>query len=168
MTPRDLYFSHLNIPDAWDSLHALKDWYLEQRMPMIIPEGSPVYVTNNATAIVLFRRGNFQVELYITHGEEVLSDHSHPRMEVLTMPIGGCDNNIWGVFSPVLVEGQSHSAAFDEGGLVFLTFEKWENKAEMTSAAVNWKGETSGDVHDALIRKYHPNAVVHNNYADVT
>lgn len=163
------YFSHINIPESWDNLTAFADWYMESKMPMMLPVGSPVYVTNDATAIVVFRKGQYQVELYIIHGKTMVGKHFHPGMEVITMQIGNMDDAVWGMYSHLLEDGESHDGDFScDIGAAFLTFEKWFDESKMTSAAVNWKGKTSGDIHDELIRKYRPDAFVENNYADVS
>lgn len=163
------YFSDLKIPENWNSLTEFADWYMGAKMPLMLPVGSPVFVTNDATAIVVFRKGQYQVEMYITHGISIVGEHYHPGMEVIIMQIGNMNKAIWGMYSPVLEDGQSHDANFSSpNGAVFLTFEKWFDESKMSSAAVNWKGKTSGDLHDALIRKHRPDVFVENNYADVT
>jgi hypothetical protein len=49
-----------------------------------------------------------------------------------------------------------------------LTFEKWPDGVEITTAAANWVGETAGPKQEAIIRAKYPNAYIANGYADVT
>lgn len=164
------YFSHLTIPQTWDGVEEFCNWYMENKMPIMIPEDSHVYTNENATAIVLFRHRNFQVELYIGFPENAVEDHFHPNMEVITMQIGKMNVGIvWGAYTDTLVHGQSHSGNFSSPrGCAFLTFEKWDDENKMTSASVNWIGKTAGPKHDALIKKHYPDSYVENGYADVT
>lgn len=163
------YFSHIDIPETWSNLTEFADWYMSVKMPLMLPVGSPVYVTNDATAVVIFRKGEYQVEMYIIHNKSLVEEHSHPGMEVIIMQIGNMNLNVWGMYSPVLNDGEYHDGNFSgEKGAVFLTFERWKDKKLMSSAAVNWKGKTSGTIHDELIRKHRPNALVEDGYADVS
>ena len=160
------YFSHLTIPETWNSVEDFANWYMESKMPLMLPVGSPVYVTNNATAIVIFKKGHYQIEMYIVYGKSSIGMHSHPGMELITMQIGNMNNNVWGMYSPLLGDGQAHDADFvGPHGAVFLTFEKWKDEDKMSSASVNWHGKTSGPIHDELIKKYRPDIFVEDGYS---
>jgi hypothetical protein len=161
------FFSHIEIPETWNNVTEFADWYMGVKMPLMLPAGSPVYVTNNATAIVLFKKGQYQVELYIVYGKSSTSNHSHPGMEVITMQIGNMGTETWGMYSPILKSGDSHDANFNGNGAVFLTFEKWDDESLMSSASVNWNGQTSGPIHDELIKRYRPDIFVEDGYAIV-
>lgn len=164
------YFSHIQIPDTWDNLTEFADWFMQQRMPMMIPIDSHVYVTDNATAIVVFRHGHYQAEMYIGHPSSHVEDHFHPGMDIITMMIGNMDAHMaeWGAYTDTLHDGTSHDAVFESNrGTVFMTFEYWQDKKRMSSASVNWKGVTAGPTHSALIKKHYPTAIVEGNYAEV-
>lgn len=163
------YYSYLDIPETWDDLESFADWYMASKMPIRIPENSHVYTNENASAIVLFRHKNFQVELYLGFPENYVDEHYHPGMEVITMQIGKMNPGIiWGGYTDTLLDGQSHSANFlSTNGCVFLTFEKWFDESRMTSASVNWVGRTAGPRHDALIKKHYPDSHIENGHADV-
>lgn len=163
------YFSHLNIPDTWNDIEDFADWYMASKMPIRIPEDSYVYTNENSTAIILFRHKNFQVEMYIGYPETHVEEHFHPDMEVITMQIGKMNPGIlWGAYTDTLLDGQSHSANFSsERGCVFLTFEKWFNEFDMTSASVNWIGKTAGTKHEKNIKQHYPNSIIENGHATV-
>lgn len=164
------YFSYLKVPDTWDSVEAFADWYMEEKMPIRIPEDSYVYTNENATAVVLFRHKNFQVELYLGFPESEVDEHYHPGMEVIAMQIGKMNQEVvWGMYTDTLKQGQSHSFDFQgKKGSAFLTFEKWSDESRMTSASANWIGKTAGPKHDALIKKHYPDSLVKDGYAAVT
>lgn len=164
------YYSHLNIPETWNSLEDFADWYMASKMPIRIPENSYVYTNENSTAITLFRHKNFQVEMYIGFPKTNVENHFHPEMEVITMQIGKMNHGIlWGAYTDILLDGQSHDANFtSERGCVFLTFERWFSEEHMTSASVNWIGTTAGPKHIENILQHYPDASINGLHADVT
>jgi len=177
------YFKDVKIPDDWSSLEDFVDWYCEQRMPMMIPWNANVIRSDDAVAICLFRKGNYQVEFYIEYPNMYIWKHSHPRMEVITMTMGGGGtwkpdegsitntSRTWGGLSTKLVNGGYHGGDEDAGtgnGFVILAFQRWENPEEMTSAAVQWKGQIQGQHQADLIKSYYPEAFIKEGYADVT
>jgi hypothetical protein len=177
------YFKDIVIPDDWDSLEDFVDWYCNQRMPLMIPWNANVIRSDDAVAICLFRKGNYQVEFYIEYPNMYIYKHSHPRMEVITMTMGGGGNwkptensttntsHTWGGLTSKLTNGNYHGGDSQSGtgnGFVILAFQRWENPEEMTSAAVQWKGELQGNYQADLIKKYYPDAFIRDGYADIT
>ena len=177
------YFKDVKIPDDWDSLEDFVDWYCDQRMPMMIPWNANVIRSDDAVAICLFRKGNYQVEFYIEYPNMYIWKHSHPRMEVITMTMGGGGTwkpnegsttntgSTWGGLSTKLVNGAYHGGDADAStgnGFVILAFQRWENPEEMTSAAVQWKGQIQGKYQENLIKSYYPEAFIKEGYADIT
>ena len=179
----DDYFKDVKIPEDWSSLEDFVDWYCEQRMPMMIPWNANVIRSDDAVAICLFRKGNYQVEFYIEYPNMYIWKHSHPRMEVITMTMGGGGTwkpnegsttntgSTWGGLSTKLVNGAYHGGDADAStgnGFVILAFQRWENPEEMTSAAVQWKGQIQGKYQEDLIKSYYPEAFIKEGYADIT
>ena len=177
------YFKHIQIPDDWNSLEDFVDWYCDQRMPLMIPWDAKVIRSDDAVAICVFRKGHYQVELYIEYPNMYIYKHSHPRMEVITMTLGGGSNwppvpnsttntsNIWGGLAIKLADGNYHGGdgnAETGNGFALLAFQRWEDPAEMTSAAVQWKGELQGAIQSELIKSHFPNALIKESYADIT
>lgn len=174
------YFADLDIPDDWDTLENFVDWYLTSKMPMLIPWNAEVIRSDDAVAICIFRKGNYQVELYLEYPKMWIRRHSHPRMEVITMNLGGGKlspkdttldtSRLWGTMSKKLNPGSYHG---DKGGgfgygFVTLAFQRWEDPSEMTSAAVQWKGELQGPIQEELIKRNKNNVYVRPGYADVS
>jgi hypothetical protein len=176
------YFKQVEIPDDWASLEDFVDWYCNQRMPMMIPWNAEVIRSDDAVAICLFRKGNYQVEFYIEYPNMYIYKHSHPRMEVITMTMGGGGtwkptensttntSHVWGGLTSKLTNGNYHGGDSQSGtgnGFVILAFQRWDNPEEMTSAAVQWKGELQGTQQAELIKKHYPDAFIRDGYADV-
>ena len=177
------YFKDIVIPDDWSTLEDFVDWYCEQKMPMMIPWNADVIRSDDAVAICLFRKGHYQVEFYIEYPNMYIWKHSHPRMEVITMALGGGGmmppdegsttntSSLWGGLTLKLTNGNYHGGDSDPGkahGFVILAFQRWENPEEMTSAAIQWKGKIQGEHQAELIRKHYPDAYIKNGYADIT
>lgn len=177
------YFKDIVIPEDWDTLEDFVDWYCDQRMPMMIPWNANVIRSDDAVAICLFRKGHYQVEFYIEYPKMYIYKHAHPRMEVITMTMGGgktwppVDNSstntshTWGGLTCKLKDGNYHGGDSDAGtgnGFVILAFQRWDNPEEMTSAAVQWKGQLQGSHQSELIKSHFPNAFIRDGYADVS
>lgn len=179
----DDYFKDIEIPDDWDTIEDFVDWYLDQRMPMMIPWNSEVIRSDDAAAICLFRKGNYQVELYLQLPRTSILLHSHPRMEVITMSLGGgcmsppaeksgC-SDVWGTIEQKLTSDQQHGGSDKKSladGFVTLTFQRWDYPEEMSSAAVQWKGQNhvEGGYQQQLIERYKPDAKFDGATADVS
>lgn len=164
--PIESQYPNLIIPLEWNSLRDFADWYLMSGKPICIPHNACVFSMDDATSVCLFRRGRFQVELYLNLPGYSIGQHKHPNMNVITMILGGGDtcgemHPIFGVgmHQGRLMEtlaGESHGnmTPNDHGGYVMLAFEEWLGDVTPTSAAVDWDGKTAGQKHDAVIEKY--------------
>lgn len=154
------YFASINIPNNWDTLDSFIDWYLENRMPIMVPTNTEVIVTDNATAIIVFRHNRFQIELYIIHPSTSIVEHSHTGLDLAIMQIGSTNNiDAWGSITNELKSGDTHGGdnpdPFNSGtGYLFLTFQKWHDNIPMTSAAVQWDGPTHGPIQDSLVKRH--------------
>jgi len=174
------YFAKINIPEDWDTLENFVEWYLEARMPMMIPFNAKVIRSDDACAVCVFRKGSYQVEFYLEYPEMYIRKHSHPRMEVITIQLGGgsmapAQSNgtsvTWGTAAPNLLPGQYHggdSGTMIGDGFITLAFQKWYNPAEMSSAAIQWKGELQGEYQANLIKSYYPEAFIKEGNVDIT
>jgi hypothetical protein len=155
------YFSSLAIPETWATLDEFIEWYMDSKMPWMIPEDSEVYRTDDASSIVLFRHDRYQVELYVNDPASTVPLHGHPGMDLVTMQIGRMNPIRWGFPNSILRSSEKHDGNFaSEKGTVFLTFEKWLPGIPMTSASVNWVGPTVGPIHEKLIKRHFPNVEI--------
>jgi len=174
------FFKDLQIPKDWDTLEDFVNWYMESKIPIMIPWNAKVIRSDDAVAISIFRKGQYQVEFYLEYPEMYIRKHSHPRMEVITMDLGGGgltprnENNtsrIWGTAYMKLLAGEYHggdTSSLLSNGFCTLAFQKWEDPTEMTSAAIQWKGEIQGPIQAKLIKDNVKTALVQDNYADAT
>jgi hypothetical protein len=174
------YFSKVQVPESWPCIEDFADWYMRSGQPLMIPWDAEVIASDDATAICLFRKAPYQVELYLVHPNIAIPVHSHPEMEAVIIRLGGgCLgdrlasglSSEWGMFGGKTKESQTHGGrgfGFSTKGYAMLTFQKWPEGAQLTSAAVHWKGDTAGPKQDAIIKKHHPQAVAIPGFADIT
>lgn len=174
------FFKDVVIPETWDTLENFVDWYLSSKIPLMIPWDAEVVRSDDAVAISIFRKGHYQVEFYLEYPKMYIRKHAHPRMEVIVMDLGGGSmhpknkngtSKIWGRTFKKLLPGEYHggdTSTVIGNGFVTLAFQRWEDPNEMTSAAIQWKGELQGSIQEELIKKRKQNAIVSTNYADVT
>ena len=175
-----IFFKDLQIPANWETLEDFVNWYMESKIPMMIPWNAEVVRSDDAVAICLFRQGAYQVELYLIYPQMYIRAHTHPRMEVITMELGGGGlsprqpNNtsrIWGDTYSKLMPGEFHGGETGTllgNGFCILSFEKWNDPNEMTSAAAHWKGELQGPIQAQLIKDKNQISYVTDDYADIT
>lgn len=173
------YFQNIEIPDSWETIEEFTNWYLAQRMPLMIPWDAEVIRTDDATAICIFRKPPYQVELYLIHPGLSVERHAHPGMDVITMSLGGGKvdtrsvtgtSTSWGDISENLKNGEFHggqSVLQKSLGFGLMSFEKWPAGVPMTSAAIHWQGKTAGPIHDSLINENNPGAIIQERYADI-
>lgn len=173
-------FDVASVPESWAGVQEFAHWWCNAGMPLLPPAGAEVFLSDDATALSVFRRGRFQVEMYLIHPKPNLQNHEHPGVEVIKMRVDGVfspDSGplsypaTWGRMSPVLHKGQAHgngAAVFGETlGFPLLAFQHWQDREPCTVAAA-WKGPTVGPKQEALIRRFFPEAFVERGYADIT
>lgn len=175
-------YKDLVIPETWDTLEDFVDWYmLEAKMPLFVPQDAEVVMSDDAVSISLFKKGSYQVELYLLYPDYDILEHCHPDLEVIIVDLGGCNfapkshfntSVAWGLVGEKLLPGNYHgNDNIREYGGVNLAFQKWIDTSKQFSAASNWKGFIRGNEgHQAkLIRRINGNDVfINDEIADIT
>jgi hypothetical protein len=70
--------ANLSVPETWEDVQSFSDWWMDNNMPIQFPLFPEVFLSDDATAICLFRNGQFQVELYLIHPQPIVPLHEHP------------------------------------------------------------------------------------------
>lgn len=160
--------NNLVIPNSWNDVRAFADWWMSVGMPFILPPNPEVFLSDDATAVTIFRQGRFQVELYLIHANPKVPVHEHPGVEVIKMSLTHAKNPI---MSNILRDGESHGAGTrleaEKIGFPMIAFQQWMTR-EPTTIASMWKGPTVGPLQEALIRRFNPTAYIKDGYADIT
>ena len=159
----------------WNTVEEFAQWYEDNGFPIRPPQNDAIFRTNNASALVLFREGQFQVELYIGDPNSVTPEHSHPGVESIIMFISGEGTTTVNkkevadprpYFNMVNEDGtsilfkqklrirpsDSHGLTSYNKGFAFYSMEKWPDDVQPTSVAAHWHGETTGNLHDAVVQ----------------
>jgi hypothetical protein len=159
---------NIEVPETWNDVEEFGRWWVGAGLPLLYPEKPEVFRTDDATAISIFRKGRFQVELYLIHPRPKLPDHEHPGVEVIKMRMGHTGDL---TFSNVLTDGNSHGAGIrleaEVLGFPLIAIQHWKTRDPITVAAM-WKGKTVGPLQEELIKRFHPDAYVVDGYADIT
>jgi hypothetical protein len=157
-------------PD-WADVMDFAQWYGAQGFPLFPVKDFQVYVSDHAYAMPVFRHKNFQVEMYLFIPATV-PQHAHPFVEITE-----CHHfdGKWNPFVPVLKYPEKHAGtdiipAFDRQKMqgTMLTFEMWPKGATPSTIGAAWQGKTMGEGHEALIRRFFPEAYIKDGYADIT
>jgi hypothetical protein len=159
--------------NLWNTVEEFRDWYTAKGYPMRPPFLNPIFHTDNAMSLCLFREGRFQVELYITKPFATSPPHTHPGVESAFVYLTG--DIQFGIENKDTVNKKMHYAREDGAhrmlgatssspdglahwldigadGAAFLSFEYWKDK-EPVSVTVNWKGDPVGSIHEEILKQ---------------
>ena len=132
-----------------------------------IPDGIvSTYKIQDVTAVVWYRSGQFQVEMFIVPPNYVIPEHTHPNVESYEMYLGGdisfSHTGRWITADDLIkVPGtddpkgglikvrttDSHGGAFGPRGGVFMSIQHWLNGVEPHCVALDYDGVVVGDDH---------------------
>ena len=161
-------YPNLVIPDTWKNVEDFADWWFRNGMPIKFQDSSEVFLSDDATSIALFRKGRFQVELYLIHPNPTVPVHEHPDVEVIKARL---DGKRYPYLSNTLHNNETHGAGLrleaEDRGYPLLAIQHWLTRDPTTIASM-WKGNTVGPKQESLIRRFNPNAYIVEGYADIT
>lgn len=160
----------LDIPDSWKTVEEFCDWYIENSLPIMFPSNIEIFTTDDATSVCLFRKGQYQVEFYLIHSKPKIPIHEHPNVDAIEVRLRNTGRTIF--VNEILRKGQSHGPGIrmeaDVKGFPLLSIQKWDEGFEPITISTRWKGKTVGPLHDDLIKRFYPDTLVLDGYADVT
>jgi hypothetical protein len=157
----------------WSSVEEFKNWWwIDAKRPLRPPFINPVFHTDNAMSLCLYREGQFQVELYISEPDSTSPPHTHPGVDSCFIYLGGNihfhlegrenpdpqpfqkskPNGTHALFGATVSspDGIPHWLKIGPEGGAFLSFEHWKDK-EPVSVTTNWNGESVGKEHDKIL-----------------
>jgi len=137
------------------------------------------YKIQDVTAVVWFREGAYQVELFIVPPNYIIPEHVHPNVESYEMFLGGdisfSHSGRWVTSDRlIMLPGSSdkrgalvpietndlHGGAFGPRGGVFMSIQKWLNNIPPHSVSGDYTGPVMGEQHfnsvksgDAIMKK---------------
>lgn len=161
--PKMILSTSVELPDSWATLEQFAQWYLAQGLPYEIPADAELFRTDDASALCIFRRGQFQVEQYFIDDIFRVKAHAHPGVEVLqvAMVVPGLQ---FGAVMNHIDSGEYHGGRGQvsdprAGGSV-LAFERWRDGLAPTTVAARWQGPLVGPLHRAIVNRFYPEAKI--------
>ncbi len=161
-------------PFEFDPLVAFAAWYTAQPgfgLPLCPHFG--VTRIGRQSGLVLFRQGQFQVQLWVCDPMSEVPDHGHPHIDAIhvylagdiffrinrkpavtendiaTLPDGRCAMNRANFRSR---PGEVHGATIGSNGGAFLAIQHWL-KGSPTSEVEDWDGDPIDEAHAARLRE---------------
>ena len=154
-----------------DELEQFCAWFLK-KTPVIgaVPFAGAVSKIQDVTAILLYRSGQFQVQMFAVPEGTIIPEHTHPNVDSIEVYVGG---NIRFSHSGRYVYGEDqlrahdgplgcafkrgtrirvhpndvHGGVFGKGGGVFLSVQHWLNGVKPHCVAADYDGITMGEDH---------------------
>lgn len=139
----------------FDELEAFVSWWMNTRA-LNTPNEHPTNFNGMLSGVVLFRQGQYQVQLFNVQPNCVIEPHIHPNVDSFEVFVGGdidfmCDD-VW--YTQTLLGDRIrvtpsswHGGKFGPRGGCFLSIQKWQNGITPTSVGDDWHdkdGNSSG------------------------
>lgn len=133
------------------------NWFMSMPFNWLAPVVNEFYDYGKFVSIVLYRKDQFQVELFLGLPHTTLAEmHTHPNVDSYEMGLCGkinftCNGErgtdyketiplMQRTFSKVFANDK-HGAE-PEGGIAFLSFQYWKNGVKPTSVGHDWQDES--------------------------
>ena len=141
-------------PGPDESVRKFAVWWMKDKPFEVPPDGIRAY--EGVYGITLYRKGPFQAQMFIVKHGAGSPEHSHPNIDSVEYGIAGADtftsernHRIHGLIC--VAPGEKHTAAADENGGAFISFQKWINGKAPTSVELDWEGAPIDHTHEADI-----------------
>lgn len=132
-----------------DPLHQFLLFWLKNREFSPPVDAQVSYFNNKVVGSVLYRRGNFQVQLFTVAPYIEIPDHIHPNMDSYEVHVGGdIAFRINGAYNQNMIAGlpgvarvlptDFHGGSFGKNGGLFLSVQHWINGVTPSSAGEDW------------------------------
>lgn len=142
-----------------------------KKMPVLgaVPLQGAVSMIENVTSILLYRRGQFQVQMFAVPEGTVIPEHTHPNVDSIEVYVGGSirfshsgkyvyrEDELFAQGPMGLSSRRGltirvrpndlHGGTFGPGGGVFLSVQHWLNGVRPHCVAADYTGVTMGKDH---------------------
>lgn len=135
-----------------------------------VPFAGAVSTVENVTSILLYRRDQFQVQMFAAPEGTVIPEHSHPNVDTIAIYVGGNirmsvagkfiypENTLFAKDGPLglasrrglqvrLRPNVPHGLVIGDGGGVFLAVQQWLNGIAPHCVSEDYDGLTMGPDH---------------------
>lgn len=133
----------------YDDLTAFMNWWMNLR-PINTPTQNALSHVADTHGVVLYRQGQYQVELFNVKPNSEIPAHIHPNVDSYEVFVGGdiefMRDGFWykqeQIGANIRVTPNSwHGGKFGERGGCFLSIQKWLNDVEPKFVGDDWTGD---------------------------
>ena len=146
-------------------------------MPVIgaVPFAGAVSKVEDVTSILLYRKDQFQVQMFAVPEGTIIPEHTHPNVDSFEVYVGGNimfshsgkyifpEGSIVAMNGPLKCANKRgarirvrpndvHGGVFGEGGGVFLSVQHWLNGVKPHCVSADYDGITMGEHHLAGVK----------------
>ena len=143
-----------------------------KKMPVLgaVPFNGAVSRIQDVTAVLLYRRDQFQVQMFAVPEGTIIPEHTHPNVDSIEVYVGGNihfshsgkyiypKDRLFANDGPLGLASRRgttirvrpndvHGGVFGEGGGVFLSVQHWLNGVRPHCVAADYNGITMGENH---------------------
>jgi|TARA_B100000131_G_C17799316_1_gene484773 hypothetical protein len=157
-----------------DELTHFLTWYLDTGLKIYVPHYDFVHFVEGVTGLTIYRKDQFQVQLFTATPNTEIPSHTHPNVDSYEVALSGmeffldgkvvlprwyanlpsmADNNLSASHYEVVrvLPESPHSAIAGKKGGSFMSVQHWLNDVKPTSVGNDWQGDTMGKHHTEQI-----------------
>jgi hypothetical protein len=120
--------------------------------PLLVPKDDSLDFSGNLSGLVLYRSGQYQVQLFIIQEHAVIKPHVHPNVDSYEVTVSGKvafevngfrheNRSLWDHVR--VLPTDVHTAYIGEGGGSFISVQKWLNGVKPTTVGHDWADDLS-------------------------
>lgn len=130
----------------FDDLEMFLNWWLNNRI-INTPSDNSIVCQKDTHGVVLYRHGQYQVELFVVKPNSEIVPHIHPNVDSYEVYVSGDikftrDNEVFdqtAIGMQIRVKPSNwHGGLFGARGGVFLSVQKWLNGVNPTFVGDDW------------------------------
>jgi len=156
-----------------DDLKEFKNWYLKNNL-INVPYNNPIMFIDGISGITIYRKDQFQVQLFICEPNVIIKEHSHPNIDSYEMFLWGMEfthkgktiinkqmallerNNMprCSNWTLRIKQNELHGGQSSNKGGAFISIQKWLNNIKPSHVSEDWTGDILGNKHKEQLRRY--------------
>ena len=156
-----------------DDLKEFKNWYLVVSRTTV-PYNNPIMFIDGISGVTIYRKEQFQVQLFICEPNVIIKEHSHPNIDSYEMFLWGMEfthkgktiinkqmallekNNMprCSNWTLRIKQNELHGGQSSNKGGAFISIQKWLNNIKPSHVSEDWTGDILGDKHKEQLRRY--------------
>jgi len=158
-----------------DKLESFKNWYLAQKptIKFCVPFDNPLMFIDGISGLTVYRKENFQVQLFICEPNTEIPEHIHPNIDSFELFLYGMkfthskktiidsdmalkENNEMPLYyyQTIRVKPDDwHGGTSSKNGGAFISIQHWLNNTKPTHVSDDWQGNVVGNKHKQQLER---------------